>query len=353
MWTKIKQLPTLVWILGGVVLLVLLLIFAFSESESNKSGFFGKDEDESYGFSVSQNESGDWIIHPAIQETSRNIYKDGEWLSYEEILKYAASGELDMVSELWALRRRCPQDMGPDQCNEIVKAFLLEQYPGKDGEKLVALFGKYLKYEVTMREMELPGDLKSQETYELVKRKRRNIFSDEEAKLVFGMEEAERDYQFSLSHFLNETKNLSGDKRMQRFDEFRKQVYGNYYNTVTKREPKFNGYETEMFLRENEMEKMAQAQKDSQVRAIREKYFGKEGADRIEQVYRDIEDRKNKETQVMREEQAWLSTNPNASADEKNKAIEAIRSRILGSDEAEEYSRRRSLEEEQKKLNIK
>ncbi|TGK08577.1 lipase chaperone [Leptospira fletcheri] len=352
MLERLKQIPPKIRLILVGVFLIMLVIFIVWEP-SSKRGSHGSNAEDSDGFTVSRNESGELILNPEVMDTSRSIYKDGEWLSYDDIMKFAANGELDLVSELWALRRRCPTGYTIDQCNEVVKAFLLDHYPGVAGEKLMAMFRKYLTYEQVLRSYELPRDIKQDEAYELIKKKRREVFSDQEAKLIFGLEESERQYQFGLSDFMSETKNLPGDKRLNRYEDYRKAVYGNYYDAVVKREPKFNKYETELFLRENDMNKLSAVQKDPQLRSIREKYFGKDGADRIEKVYKDIEVQKNKETEIDREEQAWLRANPTAKSADRDKAISAIRTKILGSQEAEEYGRRKAYEAEQKRLNSK
>ncbi|MFB5652272.1 lipase secretion chaperone [Leptospira wolffii] len=350
MLERIKEIPTKVWLFSiGLLVLVSLVVFLLWEPGSSGKDF-GFDGDDSLGFTVTQNEAGEWVIHPEIVATSRELYKDGEWLTYEEILKYAASGELDLVSSLWELRRKCPKDYSPEQCNDLVKAFLHEQYPGPDGERLLGLFRRYLDYETVLREFEQPRGKDPEEIYEMIKKKRRELFSEQDAKLIFGLEEAEKEYQFGYNQFLSETKNLSGDQKLARYEEYRKGVYGNYYNTINKREPKFNKYETEMFFKENDLNKLSASDRDPKVRAIREKYFGKDGADRIEKVYKEIEATKAKEAETDREEQAWLKANPNAKADEKEKALSAIRTRILGAEEGEQYGRRKALEEDQKRL---
>ncbi len=350
MLERLKEIPTKVWLfsLGFLLVLVLIVFLLWEPGSTGKD--FGFDGDESSGFTVTQNEAGEWVINPVIAATSKELYKDGEWLTYDEILKFAANGELDLVSSLWELRRKCPADYSPEQCNEVVKAFLLEQFPGADGERLMGMFRNYLSYEMVLREFEQPRGKDPEEIYEMIKKKRREIFSDQDAKLIFGLEESEKDFQFGYNQFLSETKNLPGDKRLARFEEYRKGVYGNYYNAINKREPKFNKYETEMFFKESDLSKLPPNEKDPQVRAIREKYFGKDGADRIEKVYKEIEVGKAKESETEKEEQAWLKANPTARPEERDKALSSIRNRILGAQEAEEYARRKALEEDQKRL---
>ncbi|TGK06680.1 lipase chaperone [Leptospira semungkisensis] len=350
MLERLKEIPLKVWLfsLGFLFFLVLVIFLLWEPGSTGKEfGFDGSDAD---GYTVTQNEAGEWVINPEIVSTSHELYKDGEWLTYDEILKSASNGELDLVSSLWELRRKCPADYSPDQCNEIVKAFILEHYPGADGERLVGLFRKYLSYEIVLRDFEQPRGKTPEEIYDLVKKKRREIFSDQDAKLIFGLEESEKEFQFGYNQFLSETKGLSGDKKLARYEEYRKGVYGNYYNAINKREPKFTKYETELFFKESDLDKLPPAQKDPQVRAIREKYFGKDGADRIEKVYKEIESSKQKESQTDQEEQTWLKAHPTARPEERDKALKDIRVKNLGQEEADAYARRKALEEDQRRL---
>ncbi|TGK39253.1 hypothetical protein EHQ12_02785 [Leptospira gomenensis] len=337
--------PVLVGLIAATLIVLIWFVF-FNPS----SGSQGSSVDSDAEFTLQRSESGEWVLNQAVVDTSRRIFdENGDWLSFDELIRFASTGEVNLVSELWALRRQCPENSGFEQCNEIIRAFIADHYSGKDAEYLMKLFSGYLKYETVMREYELPEKLSRAEKYELVKKKRREYFSENDAKLVFGMEEAEESFRDSLGGFLKETETLSGDKRMERYEEFRKNVYGQYYNTLQKREPKFNTYETEMFLREKELEKMNLSDKTGKTRSIREKYFGKDGADRIDAVYREIEEREKKEKSSQNEEAEWIRKNSNVKGEAREKALMEIRIRNLGPEEAEEYSRRLKYEEEIKK----
>ncbi|MBM9577782.1 hypothetical protein JWG45_11525 [Leptospira sp. 201903070] len=333
-------------VLISVILIALVWFVFFSGSGSSKSGSANSETE----FTLQRSESGEWILNQAVVDTSRRIFdENGNWLTFDELMQYAATGEVNLVSELWALRRQCPENTAYEQCNEIIRAFIADHYSGKDADYLMKLFSGYLRYETTMREFELPDKLSRAEKYEIVKKKRREFFSDNDAKLIFGLEEAEETYQDSLSGFLKDTESLSGDKRMERYEDYRKNVYGQYYNTVKTREPKYNTYETEMFLRDKELEKMNLSDRNGKTRAIREKYFGKDGADRMDAVYKEIEEREKKEKQTHTEESDWLQKNSNVKGEAREKALMEIRVKNLGKEEAEEYSRRLKYEEELKK----
>ncbi|EMF92215.1 hypothetical protein LEP1GSC005_0326 [Leptospira santarosai str. ST188] len=260
-------------VLGSIsAILIALIWFSFFR------GIGGSSENSSE-LELQQPESGERILNQAIVDTSRRIFdENGNWLSFDELLRYASTGEINLVSELWALRKECPEDLIREQCNEVIRAFIADHYSGKEVEYLMNLFSNYLKYETTMREFEFSDKLNNVEKYDLIKKKRREFFSDNDAQLIFGLEEAEQTYRDSLGGFLIDTESLSGEQRMQRYEEFRKNVYGQYYNTVKKKESKYAVYETEMFLRENELERMSLSDRNDKTKHIREKYFGKDGA---------------------------------------------------------------------------
>ncbi|EMJ95496.1 lipase secretion chaperone [Leptospira alstonii] len=338
--------PTIVGLITAILIALIWFVF-LSEKSAGSESVLGNSDAE---FTLQRSESGEWILNQAIVDTSRKIFdENGNWLSFDDLIQYASTGEVNLVSELWALRRQCPESAGYEQCNEIIRAFIADHYSGKDAEYLMKLFSGYLRYETTMKEFELPDKLSRTEKYELVKKKRKEFFSDNDAKLIFGMEDAEETYRESLSGFLKDTESLNGEQRMQRYEEFRKNVYGGYYNTLRKREPKYNTYETEMFLRENELERMSLSDRNGKTRNIREKYFGKDGADRMEAVYKEADEKEKKEKQTAQEEANWSGKNPNVRGDAKERALMEIRTKNLGKEEAEEYSRRLKYEEEIKK----
>ncbi|EJO80263.1 lipase secretion chaperone [Leptospira interrogans] len=334
--------PILVGLISVTLIMLIWFVF-FSRSKITTSSSASLDPESSSG-------SEGWILNQAIINTSRRIFdENGNWLSFDELIQYASNGEINLISELSDLRRQCPENIHYEQCNEIIRAFIADHYFGKDAEYLMKLFSSYLRYETKMKELEISDKLSRAEKYELIKKQRREFFSDKDTKLIFGLEEAEETYLDSLGGFLKDTETLSGEQRMQKYEEFRKNVYGQYYNTIKKREPKYNTYETEMFLREKELERMSSSERNSKTRHIREKYFGKDGADRMETVYQESEEKEKKEKQTAQEESDWIRKNPNVKVEIKEKALMEIRIKNLGKEEAEEYSRRLKYEEEIKK----
>jgi len=108
-------------------------------------------------------------------------------MNYNEFTDKLKTGELNFVWEVWNLRRLCPEDYKPDQCNEVILKHIDKSYSPPDNEQLKSLFKDYFRYESSLREFELSPNLKFEERYDLIKKKRIEILKEENSKLVFGI----------------------------------------------------------------------------------------------------------------------------------------------------------------------
>ncbi|TGN20767.1 lipase secretion chaperone [Leptospira idonii] len=331
-----------------VLILILIKVFSGSPEQTQNEEENPNDKAQSYFSS-----SGDGFeVDPYYLESSKNLFQpDGRFLRFDEIMDRVRSGEINLVSELWTLRRQCPEGSTREQCNEYIKAFLKNQYSEEEAKHLMTLLNGYLRYEEAMVQFETPKDISNQEKYELVKNFRRKFFSNDDANLVFGLEETTAEFSFNRKQFLDETKNVSGDERIRQYDQFRKKTFGNYYESVQAREPKFGKFETEMELRNIELSKLDSSQRDTKEKEIRIRYFGKDGNERMEKVLKDMKEEEEREKKLAKEEEEYLRKNPNLPEKEKEKKLLEMRTQILGSKElAEEYTRRQEYEKNMKEL---
>lgn len=272
-----------------------------------------------------------------------DIFDEDDMLGYEELMAAARTGKISLVSELWRMRRKCgSKDI--EKCDEELRAFLKEKFKFPDNEKLIALLDKYITYEKTMRQFKMPDNLSSQQKYALIREQRRKIFGEEDAALVFGLEEAKAFFSFQYQDFVKATAGQKGDARMAKYEEMRKKTYGAYYDAITASEPAFNRFETEMALRDADLAG-AGAGKDAMVQNLREKYFGQEGAARMAEVDKQLASEEAREKELEAAEKKFLAENPNLSAAEREKRLMDLRVQYLGADEAEAYARRKQLEE--------
>ncbi|HMV78719.1 MAG TPA: lipase secretion chaperone [Leptospiraceae bacterium] len=321
-------------ILGAAGLLLILALLLFP-SEKKGSGKKKKSE-----YTVESQSSASDEVPSMLKDQAMSMFQNDDLLSYDELMEGMRNGKIDIVGELWAFRRKCPTDFTYEQCNEMIRTFLLSNYPAPHNKELAAMFEKYLKYEFELRSFKQDPNLKFEDRYEQIKKKRRDIFKDEEARLIFGLEEAKVNFLQANSSFLQSSKNLSGEDRIKAYEKMREQVYGPYYKTVTEREPKFTKYETEVSLRENDFRKLSDSEKTAKLESVQEKYFGKDGVERIRKVKAELEE-ENKRISIFQEkEKKFLSANSSLNEKEKLEKLDKLRLEVFGSQEAADSYRR-------------
>lgn len=327
----------------AAALLLVLTVIYLSKPGDLSSPEEENPNDKAESFFRSQSDSDGYSVDPYYLEGAKTLFSpDGRFLNFEEIFERAKKGELNLVSELWALRRQCPEGSTREQCHEYIKAFLKNEFSEADANRLIGMLSNYLKYEEAMVNLDTTSkSFSNYEKYEQVKQLRRKIFSKEDADLIFGLEESTAEFSFNRKNFLEETKNLKSDERIRLYNEFRKKSFGPYYDAVITREPKFDRFETEMELRQSEYSKLPLKEREIKEKEIRIQYFGKDGNERMEKVLQEIKEEEEKISKLEVEEKKLLAKNPNLSTEEKERKLMELRTTVLGSKElAEEYSRR-------------
>ena len=333
---------------GGllVVALVLIGLIWMLSSDSSSGG--------SKPVALPDHKFEDWglpIDNPEeLSAEARSMFEGLEVLSYEQLIIAARKGEVSLVSELWRLRRRCPKEMDRYECNIRIRQFVLDKFLPPGNEQLAELLTKYLKYEEEMSRFKMPEGVTLKEQYQIIRDKRREFFGPEDAKLVFGYEETKADYAATFQDFAENTKGMSGDQRMKAYEEMRKKALGDYYETIVAREPKFTKYETEMSLREGDLSGMDGGARTAYVTEMREKYFGKEGAQRMAAVDEQIAERDETLATYQKAEAEFLKQNQELSGEALDKKLMELRVQHFGQEEAEAYTRREKYEREMREL---
>lgn len=299
-------------------------------------------------------------------EENKRLFTEENMYSFAQLMDLARTGRISLVSELWRLRTKCGVTPAPvsdeegapripamnfDECNIRIENFLREQYPAPDNEKLIALFRTYLRYEDAMRRFVLPEDLPIHERYELIKKKRREFFSEADARLIFGYEEARMATQEALNDFVKTSTEMPAEQRVKKYYELRKATLGEYNSAFTETEPAFTRYETELMLRSDEMQRKGNAATETQ--ALRERYFGTAAAQRMAKVEQEIREERARIDSYETAAQKLLKESPELSEAERQKKLKDLRVEILGKDEAEAYERRMQYEEYLRKNNLK
>ncbi|MCE9596519.1 MAG: lipase chaperone [Spirochaetia bacterium] len=324
------------WIFGGIAALVIIIVTVlFLSSSRSKNGQSSLLPDAQFE---------NWSILGGNSAEGFDLFDEEGMLSYDELIAQAKKGRISLVSELWRMRRNCPKDMDFHACNEKLRAFIGKKFPYPDNEKLIALFDKYIRYEQTMMETKFGDNLTNQQRYAAIKQKRRELFGEEDAQLVFGLEESKAGFAFALQDFAKSTAGQSGDARIASYEAMRRKNFGNYYDAVVAAEPAYNKFETEVMLRDADLSKASDEQKSAMTQAMREKYFGPEGAKRMADLDKQLGQEREKETQLQAAEKKFLADNASMSEADKTAKLLELRKKYLGDDEAEAYTRRMEYE---------
>lgn len=285
-------------------------------------------------------------------EDALSMFDDQEQPSYEELMKGLQNGKIRFVWELWRLRRACPENMDRLTCNMRILVYLKEKYGSPNGDKLVSLIKQYLKYEDIMLGFTWPEGIGMQERYALMKKKRREAMSPEEVALLFGSEEASMELSEKTRNFLKDTAGQPGEVRIKAYEAMVKQTMGPYYQAYMDDTPSFNRYEMEMSLRDADLAKVSPEQQTAMTRSVRERYFGKDGADRMAAVEKELAAGEQSEKAYEEAEKKFLAENASMPPDQKEAALSDMRVKFMGKEEAQAYARRREYEATMKKMGL-
>ncbi len=337
----------------GIVLLIAAAVFFINDAnqfdpEKNSSSLVGRGDGTSNarGSQGANGYMNEYQLSSQSKERILSIFDEPDMLDYHTMMEYVRKGKIDMVRELWKLRRKCPANLLPEQCDKKLLLFISERFPYPHNKAMIDLVQKYFHYEKTVRNMKSLRNMKPQERYELLMKKRREIFGESDARLVFGLQETKFHFGKSYQEFIEQSKDMSGEQRMKAYEQMRRNVYGEYYDEIVQREPKFDKYRTEMTLRQNDLDKMDLSQKKNQIRSMRKTYFGKEAADRMDQVDQAFQQRRQNEQTYQIQKQKLLSKNPNLSDKERSAKLRQLAVNVFGSDEqADMFERRQKMRE--------
>lgn len=251
------------------------------------------------------------------------------------ILADVQAGRIDLALELVKLRRDCAGEVDEQGCNERIRK-LIQNLPGKDKQRLLELFEQYLQFETKMRQNvpENFGKLSYPEKYKLMKKARRDFFGEDNAKLLFGLEEARIALQEEQSKFgTPEYVNLPTEERLRMYDEKKKEILGQYFQSTIEREPADIKYGTDMMLRQSDFARMPETERSRVQSEMRVKYFGAAQAQKMEQDEKQAlqadSEALGKMDQFLAAEREYIQKNPGLTEDQRRNGIEDLRKRIL------------------------
>ncbi|MCB1176790.1 MAG: lipase [Leptospiraceae bacterium] len=281
-----------------------------------------------------------------IWDGATSHFDDSNKKSYDEIISGLMKGEIIFTWEVWALRRKCPSDYTPKQCDASIIAYIEKNYSSPDKEKVKKLFESYFNYENEIRNLEISNEVKFIDKYEIIKNKRRELLGSETADIIFGLEESQVNFMEASQNFYSSTKDLDPEERVKKYQELKSKTYGRYLDSVSEREDKFDQYRLELELREKQFEGISENEKETSLYKLEKKYFGKEKADLMAANRKAEKDLENNIVEYEKQESEFLRNNSSLSDEEKEAKLKEIREKLLGEEEAASYLRRKQLEKE-------
>ncbi len=334
-----KKIVIVVGTLIGIILIYFTLNWASKDDSGNskksKFSLSSGDKDNSNIFPLGSSDSGN----------GESVFGNESAIPYGEFLDKLKTGEINFVWEVWAMRGKCPENLGPEQCDNSILAYIDSHYSPPENETMKNLFRSYFRYENEIRQMEINPNMSFEERYDILKKKRREILKNENAELIFGMEESKVEFMDASKNFINNSKKMSGSDRVKNYEALKKKVYGSYYDHAVQREDKFDNYQMEISLREDELSKLSPQEKDSKIRNLQDKYFGKEAAEQIRKAQAESAEQDKKIADYEKKAEEFLSQNGNLSEKQKEEKLKEMRTQLLGADEGEAYVRRKAIED--------
>ncbi|MBE7413277.1 MAG: lipase chaperone [Leptospiraceae bacterium] len=332
-----------IFITFGVLIGVILIYFTINWAMRNESGDKKKDK-----FSMNSDSKEDLNIFPLGRgnyDNQESLFGDNNSISYGEFIEKLKTGEINFVWEVWAMRGKCPENYGPEQCDNSILSYIDSHYQPPERDSMKNLFRSYFRYENEIRQMEINPNMSFEERYEILKKKRREILKNENADLIFGMEESKVEFMDAGKNFINTSRKMNGNDRVKNYETLKRKLYGSYYEAMVSREDKFDNFQTEILLREEELNKLNSQEKDSKIYNLQIKYFGKEVADKMQKAKEESLTEDNKIKDYEQKAQEFLSKNGSLSEKEKEEKLKDLRTQILGKEEGEAYVRRKAIEE--------
>lgn len=249
------------------------------------------------------------------------------------ILARVRDGRVDLQLELRRLRAACPDPANQVSCDEHVVR-TLAKIPEPDGSRLLGLFRTFQEYERVLAGHSPRPGLSPEQRYALLRELRVRLFGPEDARLVFGVEEANYAYQNLLRRALAGEFRGAHSARVEAFESERQKLFGEFYGTLLRKEGPNRRYAMELVLMENDLSGLSEAARNAALRDLRVRHFGAVAADRMEaQAAAKAESVRRSEQRLdefLAAEQKLLRENPGLSGSEKRARIEALRKEHLG-----------------------
>lgn len=166
-----------------------------------------------------------------------------------DILAEAKRYQRNFVETLNNIRSRCLPEWNRFQCNDMTRNFLRDQNMSNDTAELLHVYDQYIQYEDYVATHRALQGLNLEDTYSTLQQLRKQFIDQDTRRWLFGPEDARMAYEFAMRDFLAlEAPSLSPADRLQRFEQLRRQHWGEFYDLFVSHENPLDYYQTQLEL---------------------------------------------------------------------------------------------------------
>lgn len=195
-------------------------------------------------------------------------------------------------------------------------AEIRRRLPPSAQEEAIALLDRYLDYRERARELYMAGARENLDArLEQIRALRRDVFGEKDAEALFGEEEAV-DYVAAAQAEIARNTSIPEEERQRRIAELDRQL------PEEARQAREEVMKPLRFFAEQD-ELRARGASTQEIRALRERYWGAEAADRLEQVDREEAEFRSR-VDEFRAERARIEANPALPPAERQRRIDEL-----------------------------
>ena len=230
---------------------------------------------------------------------------------------------------------------------DAVRRYLYSVMPAEEADKLMAVYETYMKYQMSLADKtkQWGTPTTAEEALDFLRKihqYRRDTFGKENADALFGVSVKAEEYPIRRGMVVYDEK-LYGAEKEKRLKELNKEMWGDEANSVEEYTNSYNRYlEKQAIYKRDLAEMRSDEDRQAKIKEFRQELFTPEQVARLDDVDKQIESDKKKESDYLVQENR-IKSDPNLDGPDKEEKIKALQDQVFG-DEADAFRRRQAIE---------
>lgn len=246
-----------------------------------------------------------------------------------------------------SLEKKFSESKDLDSHLDSVRQYLYSVMPTADADRLMAVYETYMKYQMSLAEKtKLWGTpATAEEALDFLRKVhqyRRDTFGKENADALFGVSVKAEEYPIRRGMVVYDEK-LYGAEKEKRLKELNREMWGDEAGAVEEYTNTYNRYlEKQAMYKRDLAEMRSEEERQAKIKEFRQELFTPEQVARLDDVDKQIESEKKKETDYLAQE-SRIKSDPNLDSAGKEEKIKSLQDQVFG-DEADAFRRRQAIE---------